>query len=49
MRKPVRPRKPSITWHPLSWPAGHSPILIADDPNEVYDEDKDNDEVCQLG
>ena len=47
MRKPVRPRKPSITWHPLSWPAGHS--LIADDPNEVYDEDKDNDEVCQLG
>ena len=21
-------------------------ILIADDPNEVYDEDKDNDEVC---
>ena len=24
----------------------HSPILVADDPNEVYDEDKDNDEVC---
>ena len=46
MRKPVRPRKSSITWHPLSWPAGRIPILIADDPNEVYDEDKDNDEVC---
>jgi len=24
----------------------HSPILIADDPDEVYDEDRDNDEVC---
>jgi hypothetical protein len=30
----------------------YSPILVADDPNEVYDEDKDkdkdkdNDEVC---
>ena len=24
----------------------YSPILVTDDPNEVYDEDKDNDEVC---
>ena len=24
----------------------YSPILVADDPNEVSDEDKDNDEVC---
>ena len=24
----------------------YSPILVADDPNEVYDEDKDNDELC---
>jgi len=24
----------------------YCPILIADDPNKVYDEDKDNDEVC---
>jgi len=24
----------------------YSPILVADDPNEVYDKDKDNDEVC---
>jgi hypothetical protein len=24
----------------------YSPILIADDLNEVDDEDKDNDEVC---
>jgi len=23
----------------------YSPILVTDDPNEVYDEDKDNDEV----
>ena len=24
----------------------YSPILVADDPNEVYDEDRDNDEAC---
>ena len=24
----------------------YSPILVVDDPNEVYGEDKDNDEVC---
>ena len=24
----------------------YGPILIAYDPNKVYDEDKDNDEVC---
>ena len=24
----------------------YSPILVADDPNEVYEEDRDNDEVC---
>ena len=27
----------------------HSPILIADDPNEIYDEDKDNDKVYPTG
>jgi hypothetical protein len=24
----------------------YSPILVTDDPNEVYYEDKDNDKVC---
>ena len=24
----------------------YGPILVTDDPNEVYDEDKDNDKVC---
>jgi len=24
----------------------YSPILVTDNPNKVYDEDKDNDEVC---
>ena len=27
----------------------YCPILITDDPNEVYDEDKDNDKVCPTG
>ena len=24
----------------------HSPILVADDPNEAYNENRNNDEVC---
>jgi hypothetical protein len=24
----------------------YCPILVTDDPNEVYDEDKDNNKVC---